>query len=248
MVEDKTVVFFGDSMTQNLEEENVSFPDIIGENTGIQAINLGMGGTAMSVHPNVSFDSFSFHSITDAIITENYELQYEALNDTEIPEYFDEKLNVLQKIEWEAVDTIAIMYGANDWGNRIENENDLLDVTTFKGSARYSLDRLLTAYPSLEVIFIPMTYRYWPEYNNLDTDSSINAYNLKPSDYSDAMVELSKEFKFPYVDSLYSLGINKYNKELYFKTNDGTHFNELGTKKLADMISEVFISNFERNQ
>lgn len=243
-LEDKQVVFFGDSVTQNFEGEERSYPDVVNQKTGVQAINLGFGGTSMSLHPNASFDSFAFHSLADAIVSSDFSEQKLALEDPEVPAYFDEKLTALEELNWNEVDIISIMYGANDWGNPLENSSDLMDISTFKGSGRYSLDKLLTKYPHLQVLFIPMTYRFWPEYDNLDTDSSVNAYGLKPYQYSDAMMELAKEFKFPYVDTLYSLGINKYNRSLYFNSIDGTHPNELGTQKIGDRVVEALLSYF----
>lgn len=241
---EKKIVFFGDSLTQNLEVEKKSYPDIVHQKTDAQVTNLGFGGTSMSLHPNASFDSFAFHSLVDAIVSSDFSEQKLALEDPEVPAYFDEKLTALEELNWNKIDIISIMYGANDWGNPLENSSDLMDISTFKGSGRYSLDKLLTQYPHLQVLFIPMTYRFWPEYNNVDTDSSVNAHGLKPYQYSDAMMELAKEFKFPYVDTLYSLGINKYNRSLYFNSVDGTHPNELGTQKIGDRVAKALLSYF----
>ncbi|MER2227478.1 MAG: SGNH/GDSL hydrolase family protein [Carnobacterium sp.] len=241
---DKQVVFFGDSVTQNLEGKGKSYPDLISQKIGIQAVNLGFGGTSLSTHPDPSFDSYAFHSLADAIVTDDFSAQEKALSDADIPDYFDEKLKILKEINWNEVDVLSIMYGANDWGNHIENATNLMDITTFKGAGRYSLNKIMTEYPHIQVLFVPMTYRFWPEYDNLDTDSSENAYGLRPYQYSDAMVELAKEFKFPYADTLHSLGINKYNRGLYFNSVDGTHPNEAGTQKIADKIAKALLLNF----
>lgn len=241
---EKTVVFFGDSITQNFENESKSYPDMVSQLTGIKAINLGFGGTSLSVHPNKAFDAFAFHSLADAIVHSDYTDQENALTDPEVPEYFEEKLKNLEAINWDEVDIMTVMYGANDWGNPIENESDLKDITTFKGSGRYSIEKILTEYPHLEIFFIPSIYRFWPDYGNVDSDSSVNTHGLKPREYSDAMAELAKEFKFPYTDTLYGLGINKYNRHLYFNSVDGTHPNELGTQKIAKKVAQALLLNF----
>lgn len=241
---DKKIVFFGDSITQNFEVEGESYPDIISEETGASVVNFGFGGTSLSLHPNKSFDTFAFHSLADAIVSSDFSVQEDALDDPEIPAYFAEKLKKLEEIDWNHVDIISIMYGSNDWGNPLDSENDLFDIKTFKGAGRYSLDKILTKYPHLQVLFVPMTYRFWPEFGDLDTDSSINAYGLKPYQYSDAMGELAREFKFPYADTLHSLGINKYNRKLYFNSEDGTHPNKKGTRKIADKIAKTLLFYF----
>lgn len=241
---DQTIVFFGDSITQNFETEGKSYPDIVSEITQAEAINLGFGGTSMSVHPNNSFNAFAFHSLANAIVDSDFTAQKSALADPSIPNYFEEKLLKLEKVNWNKVDIITIMYGSNDWGKPIENESDLMDVSSFKGAGRVSLDKILKKHPHLQVLFIPTIYRFWPDYNNVDTDISINALGIKSYQYSDAMAELAKEFKFPYVDTLYGLGINKYNRNLYFNSIDGTHPNEQGTQKIAEKVAKSLLFHY----
>lgn len=241
---DKRIVFFGDSITQNFEEEEVSYPDLVGSLTKAETVNMGLGGTSLSTHPNESFNTYAFHSLVDAIVASDFSAQKNALNDSVIPGYFTEKLDELENIDWDEVDIIAIMYGSNDWGKPIDNKDDLKDITTFKGAGRSSIDKLLTYYPHLEILFIPTIYRFWPDYNNVDTDTSVNALGISPYEYSDAMTELAREFKYPVTDTLYGLGINKYNRHLYFSRVDGTHPNKLGTEKIAEKVAKTLLFNY----
>lgn len=241
---DKTIVFFGDSITQNFEVEEASYPDLVGSLTKAETINMGLGGTSMSVHPNKSFDTYAFHSLVDAIISSDFSAQQEALGDSVIPGYFAEKLDKLEAMDWNEVDIITVMYGSNDWGKPIDNKDDLMDINTFKGAGRSSLEKLLNHFPHLELLFIPTIYRFWPDYNDVDTDTSVNGLGIRPYEYSDAMTALAKEFKFPHADTLYGLGINKYNRHLYFSRIDGTHPNKLGTEKIGQKVAKTLLYNY----
>ncbi|MFW3496691.1 SGNH/GDSL hydrolase family protein [Aerococcus viridans] len=240
-IEDMSIVFLGDSITQNFESNETSFPDIVAQETSANTINMGFGGTSMSKHSSEAFDAYSFYQLAEAITQGDYTLQENALNDAEIPTYFEGKLDELKNIEWQTVDVVVIEYGANDWGKHIVNESNTYDVNTFMGAGRSGMDKLLTSYPHLQFVMIPGIYRYWPDYNNVDTDSSVNNLGLHPYEYSDAMSDLAKEYKFPAVDSLYGLGINKYNREIYFDGVDGTHPNQAGTNKLGKLVAETLM-------
>ncbi|MGH2108730.1 SGNH/GDSL hydrolase family protein [Aerococcus urinaeequi] len=240
-IEDMNIVFLGDSITQNFESNGTSFPDIVKQETGANTINMGFGGTAMSKHSSEAFDAFSFYQLSEAVTQGDYTLQEDALKDDEIPTYFEKKLEELENIDWQNVDIIVIEYGANDWGKPIINESDTYDVNTFMGAGRSGMDKLLAKYPHLQFMMVPGIYRYWPDYNNVDTDSSVNDLGLHPYEYSDAMSDLAKEYKFPAVDSLYGLGINKYNRELYFDGVDGTHPNQAGTNKLGNLVANTLM-------
>lgn len=240
-IEEMNVVFLGDSITQNFESNETSFPDIVGQKTGANIINMGFGGTAMSKHASAAFDAFSFYQLANAVTNEDYQLQENALSDPEIPAYFDEKLEAFKNIDWQSVDVVVIEYGANDWGKPITNESDLYDVNTFMGAGRTGMDKFLSKYPHLQFMMVPGIYRYWPDYNNVDTDTSVNDLGLHPYEYSDAMTALAKEYKFPAVDSLYGFGINVHNRELYFDGVDGTHPNQAGTNKLGNLVANTLM-------
>ena len=234
--ETKTAVFFGDSITQNFEAEGQSYPDIVGEKLGFKVINLGFGGSSLSSHPAPQFDQFSFAVLSQAIVKQDFSKQKEALAGEEIPAYFEEKLNKLEAIDFNEVDLVFLMYGANDWGKPIDNDDDTYDRKTYKGAGRSAIETLQKKYPHLDIVLISPIYRYWPDYDNRDSETSVNSLGLKPRNYSQAMIDLAKEYHLPYVDAYFSLGINSLNRQYYFNENDGTHPNDIGTKKLAQLI------------
>lgn len=235
-----TTVFLGDSITENFEEEGSSYPDLVGQSLVMETINLGLGGTSMSTHPNEYFDAFSFISLSEAIVNQDFSAQEAALDNEDIPDYFADKLDELKAIDWNSVQYVSVLYGANDWGKPIENEDDLRDTNTFKGGGRVGVENLLTAYPHLQFVFITPPYRYWPDFNNVDSDTSENNNGNKPSDYGQAVIDLANEYNFPAINTLDNLGINAFNRDAFFLPADGTHFNQEGTNKLAQFISSSF--------
>ncbi|WP_301426585.1 SGNH/GDSL hydrolase family protein [Carnobacterium sp.] len=243
-IENQNIVMFGDSITQKNRDIGKSYTDTVAKKTGLKVTNIGFGGTAMSIHPQEDFGMFSFYALADAIVNEDYSKQEKALENKEIPKDFADTLTVLKEIDWNKVEYISVLYGANDWGKPIENEQDPLDVNTFKGAGRHGLDELLEVYPHLKIVFIPAPYRFWPDYNNVDSDTSVNALGLKPSQYSDAMMDLAKEYESPYADTFYGLGINKDNRELYFDGVDGTHPNNKGLVLIGNSVAETLLNDY----
>lgn len=235
----KTAVFFGDSITQNFEAEGKSYPDLVGKELTFKVVNLGFGGTSMSSHSSAQFDAFSFAQLSQAIVKKDFAEQKAALENEEIPDYFANKLNKLEQVDFNQVDIVFLMYGANDWGKPLDNQNNSYDRNTFKGAGRIGIEKLQKQYPHLDIVLIAPIYRFWPDYDNRDSDTSTNSLNLKARDYSQAMIDLAKEYHLPYVDAYNNLGINALNRLHYFSQSDGTHPNELGTSKLAKLIAKT---------
>lgn len=117
-----------------------------------------------------------------------------------------------------------------------------MDVNTFKGAAHYGIDSIITKYPHLKILFIPAPYRFWPEYNYVNNDTSVNALGLNPSQYSDAMMELAEEYTSPYADTYYGLEINKFNRKLYFDGVDGTHPNSIGLELIGNEVAKTLLN------
>lgn len=244
--EGKTLVALGDSITQKNEDTGFSYPEIIAKDTKLNVINMGFGGTAMSIHPQADFDAFSFHSLADAITNQDFNAQEQVIKNgnPEIPDYFSDKLTGLKEIDWHTVEYLTIAFGANDWGKPLDNDEDLYDTNTVKGSARYSIEKLVKEYPQLKIIFIPPIYRFWPDYNNVDSETSTNGLGLYYYEYSEAIVELAHEYHYPYADTYYGLGINEFNRELYFDGIDGTHPNDAGLELLGHKVANTILTEY----
>ncbi|MFC6465460.1 hypothetical protein ACFP65_10825 [Marinilactibacillus sp. GCM10026970] len=198
---------------------------VIANETGFDVINMGFSGTRAANHTNEHFNNFSLHEIVDAILSGNYSAQEVSAQATGIgmPSYFKTKVEALKKINFGEIDILRIGYGQNDWRGTVEIDNpeDPEDVSTYVGALRYSIRRMVEAYPNLKIILTTLMYCF-QENGELDSDTWV-AGKHKLTDFVDAMIELGKEFKIQVVDCYYRLGINKYNKLHYFSAKDGVH-------------------------
>ena len=243
----KIVVNFGDSMF-GIKQGSTSISSYIANKTGATVHNLGFGGCRMSTH-GTNWDAFCMYSLADTIVTNDYTKQDTALvNGTDIlPGYFNNAVKLMKTIDFNTVDYITIAYGTNDYtaGVNLDNGEDLLDVNTYKGALRYTLEKIMTAYPHLKIMLLTPIYAFWrDDFGEFLEDSDIKLFNGVTLDaFVTAIKEVSKEYKTPYLDNYYDLGINKFNRNEYFPSND-SHPNATGNEKIGSKIASQLVSRF----
>lgn len=253
----KVVVNFGDSLFGNTQGAS-SVSNAIANVTGAVVYNCGFGGCRMAGGQEIeAWQAFSMFRLADEIIKENgdptkWNLQDAAVNNEKWnnkPTYFDNTLSVLKGIDFSTVDFITIAYGTNDYtgGNSIDDESNPLNTDTFSGALRYSLEKIMAKYKQLKILICTPTYRLWfnPD-GSVESDSDTRDYASSGTliDYVEAEKEIAKEFKIPFLDNYFGLGINKYNALEFFTVQDGTHHNEIGRKLMGEKIGSALITQF----
>lgn len=242
----KLCVCFGDSITGNMKAP-YDYPSLLAEEIGMQVVNAGFGGCRMSKHFYSNYDAFSMYKLADAITSGDWTEQETALVGNAapaLPSYFTNRIEALKAIDWSQVDFITIFFGANDitGGMPIDNGSDKLNTATYLGALRYSLTRILTAYPHIKILLITPIYRYWI---NEDTDSDSKIFLDKPyTAWGDALFEVGEEFKVPVLDLYRTAGFNSITRALYYPSTDGTHPNEEGQARIADKIAAKLLSEY----
>ncbi|MGL5328161.1 MAG: hypothetical protein ACRDD7_02755 [Peptostreptococcaceae bacterium] len=238
----KTIVNFGDSIFGNIRD-NTSITNYLSQLSGATCYNVAFGGCRMSWHENSSWDAFSMYNLAGAICDRNFTLQDRHINDNvEFPSYFRESLDLLKSIDFSKVDYITIAYGTNDYsaGVNINNLSNLIDCKTYEGALRYSLKKICETYPNIKILVLTPTYRFD---GVLDSDSElINGKTL--IDFVNSTILVSKELKIPCLDNYNELGINKYNRNSFFITNDKVHLNEKARYKIANRIKQICIKKY----
>ena len=237
--EDFTMVMFGDSIThgdQYIDHSGISYVDYANDNLHSNIINVGFGGSRMS-HYGASGGTipFSFDNFCEAIVSNDWTDQDAGvLTETS----YDMHLATLKAVEWDEVDAIGILYGANDWhSNTPVSATYELNDETFNGACAYGLDKLLTAYPHLQVIIFTPMFRE-TTLGDASTSSDVaNVAGLTMADYGDSLKIVHDVFHCALVDSGRNFGINKYNVHLY--TMDGTHpRTNLAQRRLGYLFAE----------
>ena len=239
----KTIVNFGDSIFGNRRPPN-DISTEIAKLTGATVHNCGFGGCRMSSYPTTpQFDAFSMYRLANSIANNDWTLQDTAVSTTGwgMPTYFPEVLNLLKSIDFSKVDIITIAYGTNDFmsGKVLDNAENNKDTTKFAGALRYSIETLLNAYPHLKIFVCTPIYRFWIDDSgnfSEDSDTKVDG-GQKLTDYVTKVKEVAEEYHIPYIDN-YNIGMNKYNRSLYFSATDGTHPLPKGGNLIATHIAK----------
>lgn len=249
----KVVVNFGDSIFgKRRPPEDISTK--LAYLTGATVHNCGFAGVHMSNHWATTYNAFSMCNLVDAIVSKNWTSQDTAVADTSsnaVPSYFSEGLGILKELDFSKVDIVTIAYGTNDFtsGDTLDNSENAYDKESFAGALRYSIEKLLTAYPNLKIFICSQTYRFWMDDSYVfteDSDTYQNVNGVKLTDFVAKTEEIAKEYHLPFIDNYYGLGFNKFNRTVYFRNSqgavtDGTHPNAVGCRLIAEhMTNELF--------
>lgn len=240
----KKMVCFGDSITGNYSAPT-DYPSVIAEMTGMTVYNCGFGGCRMAIHSLVNFDAFSMCRLADAIVSGDFTVQDNAVAAGADIANLQEHLNTLKTMDWASVDYISIAYGTNDiqGGVGIDNAEIALNRNTYIGAFRYSIKKIMTAYPHIKILVMTPMYRFYTDTGE-DSDSTLYGGDKHFVDWVDALIEASKEMKLPCIDMYRTLCINKYNRGLYFPYNDGTHPNSIGRKVIGEKVAARMSAEF----
>ena len=253
----ETWVNLGDSIFGNTRN-STSVSNQIAERTGATVVNIGFGGSRIAKHLQY-WDAFSFYHLAEEIVKgetdpTKWVLQDEAVAKMKngelsgMPTYFEQHLNDLKAIDWAEVDGVTVAGGTNDYTASVPTDNieNLEDTTTYAGALRYGMKLLMTKYPHLKVLLCTPMYRFWRDSEgNVIDDSDTREYAGQTlPDFVEKAKEVGKELKIPVLDNYFELGINEFNRTLYFPENDGTHPNPTGNRKLGYKIGSALISEF----
>lgn len=246
----KKIVCFGDSITGNFPAPT-DYPSMIAEITRATVYNAGFGGCCMCDNGQTRKD-FTMCRLVDAIVAGDFSAQRNSgvsiTYGGTSTDYVPERLTMLEGIDWSEVDYITIAYGTNDWNSNyaLDNAENPLDTTSYIGAFRYSVEKLLAAYPHIKILTITPLWRWWD--TNTGMPSEIAADYIDSNDYAkgtgyklwqygDALVQAAKMYHVPVFDLYWNCMMTKNNRLLYFPANDGTHPNESGRRLMASMIS-----------
>ena len=233
----KKIVNFGDSIFGNIRPP-FDLSTMIAKYTGATVYNCAFGGCCMS-QADGHWDAFCMYNLADAIATDDFTLQDDALEYSDIPSYAAVPLATLEGIDFSDVDTITIAYGTNDFGsgrNALDNENNALDTTTIAGALRYSIETILGAYPAIKIVVLSLIYRVKLSDGTFEKDSDTwtNWRGISIPDINEKLKSVAQEYHIQFIDN-YNMGFNKLTYTTYY--GDTTHPNSIGLDRLARRIS-----------
>lgn len=240
----KICVCFGDSVTGNMDEP-YDYPSVLAEETGMEVINGGFGGCRMSdTHPTAAYAAFSMVKIAEAVASGDWSLQNSNVSGLSAVCHGPEHLAALKAVNWSDVDFITIAYGTNDIQSQvtIDDSENLQNTKTYLGALRYSLTKILTAYPHIKVLLLTPIYRYW---NDEGVDSDGKTFGGKTfTDWGDGLLEVATRYKIPAVDLYRKLGFSNLTRGYYYPSTDGTHPNVKGLAVIGGKIAGALLTEY----
>lgn len=235
MLAGRKIVVFGDSLI-GMTRDSTSVPAYAAAYTGATVYNVGFGGCRMAKHPTNGYAAFSMWALADAVSTGDYSTQ-----EAQAPSgsyYFASQLAVLKSIDFETVDAIVIHYGTNDFTANvpIDDSANLLSTDTVCGALRYSIKKILTAFPKIKIFVSLPLYRTW---DGVGAETYKNTLEKTLPEYDSAMKTVAENHNLPTIDGYKQLGINSINSSAYL--SDGTHLNDFGRKQFGEFIGGCLI-------
>lgn len=247
----KTVMFFGDSITEFKDNNNKRYSDYFQKMSGAVVYNAGIGGARLSVRNNgvtvevptngdQAYAAMDVPSMIEAFTTKNWTKQINAAewlknnasdNNVAI-------INEVKDVNPEDVDIVVIFAGTNNFNNEDLGTAGDFDITKLAGGLGNSIKLLLETNPKISIyIFTPLPRYFGNDWSNWDNSQfSDNIYYLKEICAMEESV--AKYFHIPVCDMYFSIGWNRYNWSNFFSTtNDGTHpykgFKQIANKMLS---------------
>lgn len=248
----QTIGVFGDSQIGNTQD-TTSVVTQISKTTSAEAINFGFGGCRMAKHESEDgWDWFSMYRLADELVKPMSDPTRFAAQETaaarsgwtSMPAYFPATVAKLKLFNPANADAIVIHYGTNDYtgGVLVDNPTNKLDTTTFGGALRYSLNKLMGAFPNLKIIVDTPTFRVWFQDGVVIEDSDTKEFNGQAlPEFVDKVGEIGNEYKLDTNDLYFKLGVNKFNWSSTFTAPDGTHQNANGRKVLGETIGKKML-------
>jgi lysophospholipase L1-like esterase len=196
----------------------------------------------MSVHPTSGYAAFSMWALAKAVVDNDWTTQDAQASSGSA--YFPDQLALLKSIDFSTVDYVVIHYGTNDFGAGtaipIDNESDHDDYNTLCGALRFSIEKLLGAYPKLKIFVSLPVFRFWTESGVTTYSDAYLKHGKKLTEFVEALRSTASEYNLPVIDGYYGLGINKANASAFL--SDGTHHNADGRQRFGEYIGANLIA------
>lgn len=263
----KTIVCFGDSVTEFAGIDGYRYSDWIAKNTGANVINCGIGGTSFAQRTNpvatptnsqegyAGLDIISMvRAACGVMLDENTPFSTVVTNAAAyIKTIGGDNTDIVARllaIEWEKVDAVTFFAGTNDWYNRVGSwgVSGSMDVNTTIGAINEIVRLMLSTYKHLKIYWFTPTVRWLNYEGGTGTDGDWSDVKIiGEGESARTLKEFSRDIEnevklnhIPICDLYNTLGITKYNFSNYF--TDGTH-----PRKGFDMLAERIASFIESN-
>lgn len=193
----------------------------------------------MSSHSMSEYDAFGMLNLANAITTNVWDLQDNAILSDSEPAYFANSLELLKSIDFNSVDIVTIAYGTNDF-------TSAKSLATVEDALRNSIETIKNKYPNIDIVICSPTYRFWMDNNgNFLYDSNTREIGgAKLTEYIQLYKDIASEYGLCFIDNYNGSGICYDNRTECFPSTDGTHPNETGRQMIAENMAKELYKQF----
>ena len=250
------IVLFGNAPFADDRDSSDSLANLIAKETGANVYNCSISGSYLAAQelnfdPTVAaMDAYCLYWLvnlaTGAPIDNYYVQAAEQLGD-KTPADAEEVINTLKTLDFNTIDTVAIIYDATDYllGNPMYNDDNPTDPTQFTGNLEASLDVLQSLYPQIRIIVMSPAYAYAVDENGDYVSSDMYIYNNRDvlSTYVIKECYSANLHSVSFMDNLYG-SITEDNAKEYL--TDNLHLNVKGRKLIAKRF-EYFLNYYAKD-
>lgn len=247
------IVLFGNAPFADDRDSSDGLANLIAKETGATVYNCSVSGSYLAAqHTNFDYtlapmDAYCLYWLVNLAVGVPLDGYYtdaaKALGDKTPPEA-EEVVNTLKTLDFNTIDTVAIMYDATDYlmGNAMYNDDNSTDPTQFTGNLEASIEVLQNNYPHLRIIVMSPTYAYAVDENGDYVSSDIYIYNGRDvlSTYVIKECYSANIHSVSFMDNLYG-SVTEDNAKEYLV--DNLHLNVKGRKLIAKRF-EYFLNYY----
>ena len=250
------IVVFGNAPFADDRGSSDNLASLIAKETGATVYNCSISGSYLTAqHTNFDptlapMDAYCLYWLVNLAagvpLDGYYNDAAEALGDKTPPEA-EEVVNTLKTLDFNTIDTVAIMYDATDYlmGNAMYNDDNPTDPTQFTGNLEASIEVLQSLYPQIRIIVMSPTYAYAIDEDGNYVSSDIYIYNGRDvlSTYVIKECYSANLHSVSFMDNLYG-SITEDNAKEYL--TDNLHLNVKGRKLIAKRF-EYFLNYYSKD-
>lgn len=250
------IVVFGNAPFADDRDSSDNLANLIAKETGANVYNCSVSGSYLAAQqlnydPTVApMDAYCLYwlvNLAAGVPLDSYFTDAaEVLGDRTPPEA-EEVVNTLKTLDFNTIDTIAIMYDATDYlcGNAMYSDDNPTDPTQFTGNLEASIEVLQSYYPQIRIIVMSPTYAYAIDENGDYVSSDMYIYNDRDvlSTYVIKECYSANIHSVSFMDNLYG-SVTEDNADEYLV--DNLHLNVEGRKLIAKRF-EYFLNYYSKD-
>lgn len=250
-----SILFFGNNPFDDERDSDTGIVNLVKKQTGATVYNLAVPNSYLASYgpsyygEDRPMDPFCLYWMLVYLTYKDSVYDYHQLPELlgeQYPQGFDETLSLLDTIDMNSIDVIAIMYDGTDYlmGRPAYNDSNYTDVTTFNGNLEGSIELIQQFYPHIRIIVMSPTYAYALDENGEYVSSDLKAYceNFVLASFVTREGFSATSHGVTFVDNLYG-SVTEDNASQYL--SDYIHLNEKGRQLIADRF--IYALNYFNN-